>query len=160
MTLAAEDQERLCDTLAAVHAADLAAAAAYAQVAATFPDAVKPIYAWLYCQAARVHGVSTDQDLDLFARTFRDSGAARACFTARGWDFGEVEYTYLERCAARRPGVLPEELGPDYAVKGEAFLLERSRQEEEAGRGDGAITVGEVLLRLLPTSTAGHDRLA
>jgi tetratricopeptide (TPR) repeat protein len=160
MTLAAEDQERLCDTLAAVHAADPAAAAAYAHVAATFPDAVKPIYAWLYCQAARVHGVTTDRDLDLFAHTFRDSGPARAYFTARGWDFGEVEYTYLERCAARRPGVLPEELGPDYAVKGEAFLLERSRQEEEAGHGDGAITVGEVLLRLLPASTAGHDRLS
>jgi tetratricopeptide (TPR) repeat protein len=160
MAVAVEDEVRLCDTLASIHAVDPTAAAAYAHLAAHYPDAVRPVYAWLYCQAARVHGFISDQDLDLFARTFRDSAPARTYFAERNWDFGEVEYTYLERSAARCPGRLPDELGPEYAPRGEAFLLERSRREEEAGRNDSAISSGEVLLRLLPRSVAGHDRLA
>src|SRR5207248_4340913 len=60
----------------------------------------------------------------------------------------------------RAPGHFPEALGPDYPPRGEAFLLERSRQEEEAGRKDPALRAVEVLLRLAPASLMGHDRLA
>ena len=53
--LAVEDQTQLCDVLASVAAVDAQAAAAYHQLAATHPDAVKPIYAWLYVRAAVLH---------------------------------------------------------------------------------------------------------
>jgi tetratricopeptide (TPR) repeat protein len=51
-------------------------------------------------------------------------------------------------------------LGPDYPSRGEAFLLARSRQQEEAGKKQPAQETVEVLLRLAPSSLAGHDRLA
>ncbi|HZT81562.1 MAG TPA: tetratricopeptide repeat protein, partial [Gemmataceae bacterium] len=156
----AEDQVRLCDVLAGVSATDPAAAAAYAHLAATAPDAVRSEYAWLYCKAAREHGFSCDRDLDLFGRTFREEPAARAFYQQRGWDFDEVAFTYLERCAAQRPGQFPEELGPDYPRRGEALLLEQSRKQELAGHRDAAFATAEVLLKLAPRSTAAHNRLA
>src|SRR5262249_6852200 len=76
------------------------------------------------------------------------------------WDFDAVEYTFLERSAAQAPGRFPEALGPDYSPRGEAFLLERSRSEEGAGRLDQARVCAEVLLRLSPASLPGHDRRA
>jgi tetratricopeptide (TPR) repeat protein len=160
MELGVDDQLLLCDTLASVHATDPQAAAGYAHLAATFPDALKAPHAWLYAQAATAHGVSTDRDLDLFARTFRDPAPAGEYFTQQGWKFDEAEYTFLLRSSERAPGRFPEALGPDYPPRGEAFLLERSRQEEEAGRKDQALRAVEVLLRLAPASLMGHDRLA
>jgi tetratricopeptide (TPR) repeat protein len=160
MELGVDDQLLLCDTLASVHATDPQAAAGYAHLAATFPDALKPPHAWLYAQAATAHGVSTDRDLDLFARTFRDPQPAREYFTQQGWKFDEAEYTFLQRSSERAPGHFPEALGPDYPPRGEACLLERSRQEEAAGRKDQALRAVEVLLRLAPASLMGHDRLA
>jgi tetratricopeptide (TPR) repeat protein len=160
MPLAVEDQELLCDTLASVHAADPPAADAYLHLFRTFPDAVKPIHAWLYARAASTHNVQADGDLELFARTFRDVGPARDFFAHRGWNLDDLEFTYLERSAAQSPGRFPEPLGPDYPARGEAFLLERSRREEEAGRKDAALASVAVLLRLAPQSLAGHDRLA
>ncbi|MGL4551847.1 MAG: tetratricopeptide repeat protein, partial [Gemmataceae bacterium] len=44
--------------------------------------------------------------------------------------------------------------------RGEAFLLARSRTEEQAGRKDPARAAMEVLLKLAPASLPGHDRLA
>jgi tetratricopeptide (TPR) repeat protein len=160
ISVAHEDQLRLCEALRSVDATDSEAAAAYGQLAASFPDAVRAEYAWLYCRAAQVHGVSTGQDMDLFGRTFRDEDAARAFFAARKWDIAEAAYTYLERCAAQRPGRFPEEFGADYAARGEAMLLDRSRQLEEAGQADAALAVAEVLARLAPSSERAHDRLA
>jgi tetratricopeptide (TPR) repeat protein len=160
MPLAVEDQELLCDTLASVQAADPPAADAYRHLFRTFPDAVKPIHAWLYARAASTHRLQADGDLELFARTFGDSGPARDYFAYRGWNFDDLEFTYLERSAAQSPGRFPEPLGPDYPARGESFLLAYSRREEEAGRKDASLAGVEVLLRLAPQSLAGHDRLA
>jgi tetratricopeptide (TPR) repeat protein len=160
LPVAAEDQLRLCDVLAAVDATDSAAAAAYHHLAATAPDAVRPRHAWLYGRAAQQHGVSGEHDLGLFALAFRDEPAARAFYAERSWDLDEVEYVYLARSAAARPGSFPPELGPDYPARGESRLLARSRQQESAGHADAAFATAAVLLRLAPGSAAAHDRLA
>src|SRR5262249_10182497 len=99
-------------------------------------------------------------DLELFSRAFRDPAAARAFFSEQGWSFDDTEYAYLERAAAAAPVRFPEALGPDYPARGEQVLLERSRNEEAAGRAEAALACGEVLLRLAPGSAAGHDRVA
>jgi tetratricopeptide (TPR) repeat protein len=160
MAQTVEDQVLLCDTLASVDAADTQAAAAYSYLCRTYPEAVKPQHAWLYAHAATAQQVKEEGDLELFARTFRDAGPARAYFERQQWSFDDLEYTYLERGAVQSPGRFPEPLGPDYPARGESFLLERSRREEEAGRKDAALASVEVLLRLSPRSLAGHDRLA
>jgi tetratricopeptide (TPR) repeat protein len=162
MEIAREDQLLLCDALASVHATDERAAAAYAHLARTFPDAVRPAHAWLYVRAATVAAsrFADDADLDLFARTFREPAPARAYFEQRQWSFADAEYTYLERSAVQAPGSFPPALGDEYPPQGEAFLLARSRAEEEAGRKDRALAGVEVLLRLAPGSVSGHDRLA
>jgi tetratricopeptide (TPR) repeat protein len=155
-----DEQLQLCDVLASVNAVDPQAAEAYARLAATFPDAVQSKHAFLYVRAATVHGCTSDRDLDLFARAFVESGAARAFFAEQQWNFDDAEYLYLERSAAVRPGQFPRVLGLEYAKRGEAFLLERSRREEESGRKEPARSCVEVLLRLAPSSIPGHDRLA
>jgi tetratricopeptide (TPR) repeat protein len=160
MEQAEEDQLQLCDTLASVHAADERAAASYAHLARTFPAAVRAEHAWLYVQAATATGYSSDRDLDLFGRTFGDSRPAREYFAAQQWNFEDAEYTYLQRCAAQAPGAFPDVLGAGYAGQGEAFLLGRSRKEEEAGHQDAAKACVEVLLALAPASVPAHDRLA
>jgi tetratricopeptide (TPR) repeat protein len=156
----AADQVRLCDVLAAVDATDPAAAEAYDHLAATFPEAVRAEYAWLYCRAALQHGTRGERDLELFDRTFREQPAAQAFYEARRWDIEEIEFTYLERRATRQPGRFPDTLGPDYAQRGEALLLARSRRQEEAGQKDAALATAEVLLKLAPRSPAAHDHLA
>lgn len=158
--LSVEDQLLLCDSMASVQAHDPRAALAYAHLGATYPEAVKPLHSWLYSRAAAVHGVSGKQDLELFARTFQEAGAARRYFEQQGWDFGEVEYTYLARCASQAPGRFPEVLGAEYPARGEAFLLARSQEQEQAKKVGPARESVEVLLRLAPTSLAAHDRLA
>jgi tetratricopeptide (TPR) repeat protein len=158
--LSVEDQELLCDSQASVQAHDPRAAVGYAHLAETFPDAVKPVYAWLYTRAAAVHGINGKNDLDLFARTFQHISGARAYFEKQGWDLGEVEYTYLSRCASQAPGQFPDVLGPDYAKRGEAFLLARSAEQEKAKQINPARESVEVLLSLAPKSVAAHDRLA
>jgi tetratricopeptide (TPR) repeat protein len=160
MEVPAEDQLLLCDVLASVHATNPEAAAAYNHLAATFPNEIRPQYAWLYCRAAVQHGVKLDRDLDLFAHTFRDSGPARHYYAQQNWSFDEVEYTYLQHTADRQPGQFPAALGAEYAPRGEAFLIQRSVQAEQAGRKDDALASMEVLLRLYPQTLAGHDRLA
>ncbi len=156
--LAVEDQTQLCDVLASVAAVDAQAAAAYHQLAATHPEAVKPICAWLYVRAASSPDFVGERDLTLFALAFRDAAPAREYFVRRQWDFDDAEYAYLKRGADA--GRFPEPLGADYPVNGEAFLLARSYAEEAAGRIDAAFEAGEILLRLAPTSQAAHDRLA
>ena len=52
--LTVEDQTQLCDVLASVSAVDAESAQAYNHLAVAFPDAVKPVYAWLY--SPRRHG--------------------------------------------------------------------------------------------------------
>jgi tetratricopeptide (TPR) repeat protein len=160
LPVALEDQVRLCEALRSVDATDPEAAAAYGQLAASFPESVRHEYGWLYCRAAQVHGFTSGQDMDLFGRTFRDEEAASAFFTARQWDITETAYTYLERCAAQRPGHFPEEFGPEYPPRGEAMLLGRSEQLEAAGQADAALAVADVLAKLAPRSVRAHDRLA
>src|SRR5262249_5538704 len=103
-TVPLEDQLRLCAVLAGVDAANADAAAAYAQLLASQPDAVKPEFAWLFIRAAQEHGATTDNELDLFAHAFRDPRAGQAFFHARGWDWDDVELIFLQRWADRRPG--------------------------------------------------------
>jgi tetratricopeptide (TPR) repeat protein len=160
LPVAVEDQFHLCDTLASVHAVDPTAAAAYAHLAASDPSRVRPEYAWLYCRAAQQHGYSGEHDLELFATTFRDESAARAFYAQRQWDFDDMEYTYLERAAARQLGRFPEALGPDYPARGERLLLERSRRQEQAGREAAAVASATVLLALAPRNLVARDRLA
>jgi tetratricopeptide (TPR) repeat protein len=158
--VAVENQVRLCDVLASVKAVDAEAAAAYAQLAATSPDQVRPVYAWLYCRAAHVHDFTSDQDLALFGITFRDETSASAFYAERQWDLETGALTYLERCAAQRPGHFPEEFGPDYPARGEEMLLARSQQLEAAGQPDAALNAVDVLIRLAPRSVRAHDRMA
>jgi tetratricopeptide (TPR) repeat protein len=160
LPLGQEDQVRLCDVLASVDAADPLSAAAYAHLAAAFPDALRPEYAWLYCRAAQQHGSTSALDLELFARTFAAPAEARAFYAQRGWDLEDVEVTYLERCAAQQPGAFPMALGPDYPARGESLLLARSERREQLGDREGAAGCAEVLLKLAPQSTRAHDRLA
>ncbi|MGH7172012.1 MAG: hypothetical protein ACRELG_17190, partial [Gemmataceae bacterium] len=168
LTVGADEQLQLCDVLASVNAVDARAAQAYAHLTATFPDAVKSKHAFLYVRAATVGASRADAsswcidphvDLDLFARAFVEAGAAREFFSEQKWDFDDAEYLYLERSAAAHPGRFPRVLGADCAKRGEAFLLERSRREEEKSPAL-ALRDCEVLLRLAPSNIAGHDRLA
>jgi tetratricopeptide (TPR) repeat protein len=158
--IAGDDQLRLCQVLESVGATTPGAAAAYEHLAATHPDALRPAFAWLYCRAVQQHGAGGERELELFQRTFQDPTAARAYYTAYDWDFEDVEYTFLERWAARRPGSFPEVLGPAYAPLGERLLLNRSRRAEEGGRLEAAVAPALVLLRLSPRSLPAHDRLA
>jgi tetratricopeptide (TPR) repeat protein len=157
---AVEDQVRLCEALRSVDAVGPESAAAYSELAAVSPESVRPEYAWLYCRAAQIHGYTSAQDLDLFGRTFRDEAAACAFYIAHQWNLDETAFTYLERCAAQRPGHFPEEFGPDYPPRGEAMLLTRSEQLQSAGQKDAALAAVDVLVKLAPGSTRAHDRLA
>jgi tetratricopeptide (TPR) repeat protein len=160
MAVSAEDQLRLCDVLSSVFAIDAESAAAYDHLAATHPDALRPEHAWIYCQAAHQNGLKGQCDLDMFARTFRDAEHAAQFYGQRGWDFEAVEFTYLERAAKGRPGRFPEELGADYAERGTARLLTRSRRQEEEGNTEAALATAEVLLALSPRDLMAHDRVA
>src|SRR5262249_30597778 len=117
-------------------------------------------HAWLYARAVTEHGITGPNDFDLLTRTFREQAQAREFFARQQWDFTEVEYAFLDRAAASAPGQFPEVLGDDYPPRGEAFLLERSTQRQQAGQAEPARAAVEVLLKLAPGSVKGHDRLA
>lgn len=154
------DQLHLCDHLASVQATDADAAAAYHHLAETHPDAVRSEFAWLYCRAAQLHGHEGPQTLVLFARTFQEHEAARAYFAERSWDFGELEFAFLQRAAAREPGRFPETLGPDYPAAGAQLLLTRAESLQSAGNLQAASESLEVLVRLAPGHTQAMDHLA
>src|SRR5262249_26745652 len=99
-------------------------------------------------------------DLDLFARAFADGPAFRTFCEQHQWDLEEIEYTYLERFAARHAGRFPEVLGPDYPPRGEEMLLARSRRLEEAGRGEAALAAPDALAPLPPRTCPAAARLA
>jgi tetratricopeptide (TPR) repeat protein len=160
MAVSAEDQLRLCDVLASVFAIDPESAAAYDHLAATHPESLRPEHAWIYCQAAHLHGLKGKCDLEMFSQTFRDAEHAAQFYGQRGWDFEAVEFTYLERAAQGRPGRFPEELGADYADRGTSRLLTRSRRQEEEGNKTAALATAEVLLALAPPNLLAHDRVA
>lgn len=157
---AVEDQLRLCDVLVSVHATDPAAAAAFAHLAGSFPEAVRPEHAYHYGKAAQEHGFRSEHDLALFGQLFRDPPAARGYYQQQHWCLDEVEYTFLERRAALQPGSFPPELGESYPARGEPLLLERSQRLEAANQADAALASAEVLLQLAPRSGPAHDRLA
>ncbi len=160
MPISEEHQVQLCTVLASVNAIDQQSAAAYSHLTATFPQSVVPRFAWLYCQSATTHSLKSQQDLDLFGRTFRDPNPAREFFARQKWNFDDVQYTYLERCAKLAPGQFPDTLGPQYPPQGEQFLLDTLAQEEEAGKKETALSAVEVLLQLSPRCLPGYDRLA
>ena len=111
MTLAEEDQVQLCNVLASVNACDAGAAAAYSQLAGTFPQSIVPRHAWLYCQAATVHDFRGPADLDLFALTFRDPKATGDFFARQKWDLDEVHYSYLRAARSWRRAGSPRRWG-------------------------------------------------
>jgi tetratricopeptide (TPR) repeat protein len=160
IALPPEDHLYLCEHLLSVNATDPQAAAAYHALQAEHPEALHAEYAWLYARAAQQYDLSGPHALALLARTFAESDKARAFFTERSWDFDEVEYTFLARAADLDPGKFPPVLGPDYPPRGEAFLQGHAARLEAAGNLDGALATAEVLHRLAPQSTAGHDLLA
>jgi tetratricopeptide (TPR) repeat protein len=158
--VALEDQELVCDALASVQAHDPKSATVYVHLTQTHPQAVKPIYAWLYVRAATAHGVTSAVDLDLFARTFQERDKARGFFEQQQWDLAAAEFVYLQRAADNAPGRFPEALGADYPAQGTAILLARSQAEEKAGRSEMARQAMEVLLKLSPEHLPAYDRLA
>jgi tetratricopeptide (TPR) repeat protein len=160
MALSAQDHEFLCAHLVSIQATDSAAAAAYHQLAAEYPEALKPDYAWLYCRAALVHNLAHEQSLRLYARTFQTADAAKAYYTEHNWDFEELEYAFLKQAAIEAPGAFPAALGPDYASHGEAMLLHRSERLESEDKLDPALAAADVWLRLAPKSGRAYDRLA
>lgn len=155
-----EEQVRLCDALASVDAADAGAAETYHALAATAPETLRPEYAWLYGRAAQLHGLRQEHELVLFARAFSNAPAAEAYYSRHGWDLGEIQFAYLERHAARRPGAFPEPLWGGEPARGEEWLLARSQRQERERRLEAARTTAEVWLALAPTSPRAHDRLA
>ncbi len=155
-----DDQLYLCEHLLSVQAADPQAAAAYHHLQATYPEAMHCEYAWLYCRAAQQHKMEDEHALELFARTFAEKEAARAFFATKGWDFDEVEFTYLDRAATLAPGQFPAALGPDYPPLGESLLLARSEKLEESDQPDDALAAAEILAKLAPSSPRAFDRLA
>lgn len=160
LTVAAEDQVRLCEALARVEATDADAGVAYAYLMATHPRAVRPEYAWLFARSAEQHNISCEGELALLAVAFRDQPAARDYFAQRQWNFRDIEFHFLARHADQNPGAFPEIFGDDYPRHGEQLLLNRSREEEERGRLEASLRTAEVLLKLAPRSTQAHDRLA
>jgi tetratricopeptide (TPR) repeat protein len=160
VVVAQEDQELVCDALASVQAHDPKSATLFVHLAQTHPQAIKPIYAWLYTQAATVHGVTSGVDLELFARTFLQRDKASGFFAQQKWDLAATEFVYLQRAADRSPGRFPEALGSDYSAQGTAVLLARSHTEEKAGRVEPARQAMEVLLKLSPDYLPAYDRLA
>jgi tetratricopeptide (TPR) repeat protein len=160
MAIPSEDQRLLCGSLASLGAVDAAAAAAYAHLAATFPDALEAEYGWLYVRWASEGQVPAGGDLILFERAFAQPALLQAFFARRQWDPSAVECAYLLRAAEERPGRFPEALGDGAAARGATLLLERSRLEEEGGRLDAAQQCVTSLLQLAPGHAAALDRLA
>jgi tetratricopeptide (TPR) repeat protein len=162
--VAANDQLRLCDTLASVAATDPEAAEAYEELFASAPELVKSEHAWLYARAAQQHGVGGMRGLPLLMQTCREDSGAETYFFQHDWDFGEVVYTFLHRLAASREQAAKEgtPLPLEFALtpgQGDR-LLERSRAREAAGDDAGAVAAAEVLLTLAPDDRRVPDRLA
>ena len=155
-----DDQLYLCEHLVSVDACDPLAAQAFHHLYATYPQALRHEYAWLFCRAAAQHKVEGAHTLALFALTFADPAPARHYFEQRQWNFADVEYAYLERSAALAPGKFPDVLGPDYPPRAEQLLLARSLEHEQAGKADAALAATFILAKLAPHNGPAQDRLA
>jgi tetratricopeptide (TPR) repeat protein len=160
LPLSLDDQLYLCEHLWSVHATDPDAALAYEHMERTYPQGLRPEYAWLYCRASQEHKLRAPPAQKLFERTFGDPEPARAFFAAKAWDWAELEMAYLEQAAAVAPGQFPAVLGPAYPAVGEKRLLERSQKQEDAGDAEDALATAEALYRLAPHSARACDRLA
>lgn len=154
------DQLHLCEQLLSLPATDVQAAAAYAHLQATYPEEVRPEYAWLYGRAAQLHSLNDTQTPALFEKIFQTETAARAFYAEHGWNFDDLEFTYLERCAVQQPGQFPTVLGPAYSARAEQMLLQRARQAQAAGQVEAAQTALDILVKLDPHNAAAHDALA
>jgi tetratricopeptide (TPR) repeat protein len=160
MALSAADHTFLCDHLASIHATLPSAAAAYHLVAVEHPEALKPVYAWLYCRAAQEHSLDDDRALQLYATTLQTASDARTYYAAHNWDFDELDYSFLKQAAVRAPGSFPTVLGADYSLHAEAILDERSARLERENQLDAALAAVDVWVRLAPTSSQALDRFA
>jgi len=160
LPLPMNDLARCCEVLAAAGAVNREAAAVYDHLAETDLQALQPLHAWLYCRAAQEHGFRGKADLDLFALAFRHADGARKLYAEKGWDFQEVEATYLIRWAEQRPGSFPDILGPEYPPQGERLLLNRSQQQEAAGQLEAALATTLTHVKLAPRSPRAYDRWA
>jgi len=157
LDLSADDQIYLCEHLLSVQATDPQAAEAYHCLQATHPQRMHREYAWLYCRAAQLHGLSHEKELEVFALAFSDVAAAQQFYGQQKWDLSAVEFAYLERAAAREPGRFPAALGPDYEPRGEQLLHARSAA---AADSDALLAVAQIHCKLAPHSHAARDRLA
>ncbi len=158
--LTSDDQVYLCEHLVSGKAHDPLSAEAFHHLLTTEPALVHPEYAWLYCKADDEHKVGGSHVLALYTRTFADQDAARAFFTAQGWDLDRVELMFLRRAAEKGLGRFPEVLGSDYLPRGERILLAEAARLEEAGQPEVALETIEVLVKLSPNNTSAMDRAA
>jgi len=162
--LGLDEQIYLCEHLWSIHAVDPQATRAYQHLQNTFPQAVRPEYAWLYCrgvQQAGAIGAGADApSLELFGVAFAHEADARAFFKEKQWDFDDMEVAYLSAAAQLAPGCFPPNLGPEYPTRGRQILLARSQADEAAARMEDAVKMMDVLTRLSPQDPAALDRLA
>jgi Flp pilus assembly protein TadD len=155
-----EDQQRLMKILVSINAADIVSAQAILHFATTQASSLELEHSCLYCRAVQQHGLNYPGDLPLFSLLLRNEAAARTFYGDRGWDFDEVAFAYLERCAAQSPGRFPAELGSDFPSKGARMLMDRSRRQLASGEKKDALAAAEVLGCLAPKSVPALDWLA
>ncbi len=160
IAVTSDDQLYLCEHLISVKACDPMSAEAYHYLVSTEPALMQPEYAWLFCRADQQQNVDVAQSLALYALAFTHREHAQTYFSEQGWEFADVELMYLRRAAEKAPGHFPSVLGPDYPARGEAVLLAKAQQQEDAGKREEALKTIEILVKLSPQNTAAMDRAA
>jgi len=160
LSVGEDDQLYLCEHLLSIDATDPPGAQAFRHLFETFPQVVRPEYAWLFVRAAQLHRIEEPKTLEMFALAFADRAGLEAFFDARGWSVADVEFAYLARTARSHPGAFPTALGADYPPRGEAFLRARSVELEKTGDLDESLAVADILGKLVPGSAAAQDRVA
>ena len=126
------------------------AAAAYAYLAATFPEAVQAdprLAVRPGGHASQADSAAATRDLDLFARTFRDPSRPAHVFRAAAVEFRRRRI-HLSRAQppSVAPGRFPEPLGPTTRRRARRSCWRARRRRRTAGRKDAALDSVEVLL--------------
>ncbi len=155
-----DQQLHLCNHLLSISDISPKAADAYNHLFGTASEALRQEFAWLYCRASQIHDVEHEHAVSLFAKTFEDEGAAKKFFAHHGWDFDELEFTFLRRAASQSPGQFPVVFGPDYPPRGEQLLMERIDRMLGGDDLDGAAAAADVFAKLAPRNTKALDCLS